>query len=279
LVYNERLENLRLAVKRQKRLIIIFLLTIFFPSITLSIFGIRAIRNERYRIDKQLENEQRKAAEILKSQVSTPFKELESVLSNLAQSSEFMQKEEARIKGLLEARIARHPLVEYVFVAFANEEPWFPFFQPKSSKASSSSGSPSDPSLYSGLKTAEACEFQDKDYRRAVALYKNLAGLSADDDFKAQMLANVSRCLMKAQDYRGALSNFKRIGKDYPESTSSSGLPLALTTRLQMISCLKNLGEFQNTIQNSLDLYRDILSMQWPLEEAQFKTYATQGIY
>jgi hypothetical protein len=50
------LENLKLAAKRQKKLIIIFLLTIFIPSITLSIFGIRAIRNERFRLDRVEEN-------------------------------------------------------------------------------------------------------------------------------------------------------------------------------------------------------------------------------
>jgi len=37
------LENLKLAIVKQKRLIIIFCLTIFIPSISLSICGIRAI--------------------------------------------------------------------------------------------------------------------------------------------------------------------------------------------------------------------------------------------
>ena len=57
----EMLENLKLAFKKQKRLVTIFLLTIFLPSVSLSIFGIRAIKNERFRLAKQLEEKSRRA--------------------------------------------------------------------------------------------------------------------------------------------------------------------------------------------------------------------------
>jgi signal transduction histidine kinase/tetratricopeptide (TPR) repeat protein len=268
------LENLRLAVKRQKRLIIIFLLTIFLPSVTLSIFGIRAIRNERYRLDKQIENEHRRAAETLKSQINARFKELESTLQSMAQSSVFLQRDDTGLKKLLDAQLGSSPLVEHVFVAFESQEPWFPLFQPEPLRVSSSPGSPPAQNFQEGLKRAESFEFKDRNYNRAISVYKNLADRSGDNHFKAQMLANISRCLMKAEDYNGALQNYQRIREDYPMSIGSSGLPLALISRLQMIDCLRNLGEYQSAVQNSLDLYRDILYMRWPLEEAPFKTYA-----
>ncbi|MEA3420050.1 MAG: hypothetical protein U9Q97_00040 [Acidobacteriota bacterium] len=91
------LENLKLAVKRQKRLIIIFMLTIFLPSISLSIFGIRAIRNERFRLAKQLEDEHKRAAEFLKSQIGSKFEELESTLKNLTRSGAFLQRDNTDI--------------------------------------------------------------------------------------------------------------------------------------------------------------------------------------
>jgi signal transduction histidine kinase/tetratricopeptide (TPR) repeat protein len=211
----------------------------------------------------------------LKSQISAQFKELESILQNLAQSNPFMQRDEAEIKNLLNAQLAEHPLAEHVFVAFRNEEPWFPLFQPGSGMASSSSGSPPDRNLQTELKRAEAYEFRDRNYRRAISSYRSLADQSGDNHFKAQMLANISRCLMKEEDYNGALENYRRICEDYPDSISSSGVPLALISRLQMVRCFRNLGDSKNAILRSLDLYRDILQMRWPLGEAQFKTYAT----
>jgi len=124
------LENLKLAVKRQKRLIIIFMLTIFLPSVSLSIFGFRAIRNERFRLAKQLENEHKRAAELLKCQIGSQFEELGSALKNLARSTAFLQRDNADIQNLLHAQLAEHPLVEQVFFIFGNEEPLFPLFQP-----------------------------------------------------------------------------------------------------------------------------------------------------
>jgi len=77
-------ENLKIALRKQKKLIIIFFLAILIPSLSLSIFGIRAIRNERYRLAKQIENENRRAADFLKRQINSRFIELESALQKLA---------------------------------------------------------------------------------------------------------------------------------------------------------------------------------------------------
>jgi len=209
------LENLRLAVKRQKKLIIIFFLTIFLPSVSLSIFGIRAIRNERFRLAKQQENEHRRAAEFLKSQISAQFKELESTLQNLARSTPFLRKDDKDIQNLLHAQLAEHPMVEQVFVSFEREELWFPLFQPAPNGTSSSSGSPPESNLLADLERAEAYEFEDRNYREAISLYRRIADQSVDKNLKAQMLTHISRCLMKAEDYKGAIQNYKTISKNY----------------------------------------------------------------
>lgn len=269
------IENLKLAVKRQKRLIIIFLLTIFIPSITLSIFGIRAIRNERFRLVRQIENEHRRAAESLKSQVVFHLEELGSVLQNLARSNAFLQWDDEGIRNLLEAQLSANPMVEQIFVAFEEEEPFFPLFQPLTGGRAPSPGMESDGILQERLKSAEAYEFKEKDYKNAISVYKGLFDRYQDTNIKAQMLANVARCLMKVEDYQGAIQNYRKIGENYPESLSSSGLPMALIGRLQIATCFRNLGEYRNSLETYLNLYQDILHMRWPLGQAQFKTYAT----
>ena len=85
-------ENLKIALRKQKKLIIIFFLTIFLPAISLSIFGIKAIRNERFRLAKQIENENRRATDLLKTQINSRFMELESDLQKLAQHPSFSGK-------------------------------------------------------------------------------------------------------------------------------------------------------------------------------------------
>jgi nitrogen-specific signal transduction histidine kinase len=268
------LENLRLAVKRQKKLLIIFCLTIFIPSISLSIFGIRAIRNERFRLAEQVENEHRIAAQDLKSQIRSQLEELGSNLQNLAQSNTLQQKDIVVIKNIFYEKLAGNFLVEQVFIAFEGEEPFFPLFQPVPFVVPSSSETSSEGILQERLKRAENYEFSQKNYKRAASLYQDLFDRSQHINFKAMMLANLARCLMKAKNYQGAIKNYQRIDDDYPESLSSTGLPLSLTSRSQMAVCYRHLGESQTSLDAFLDLYRDILGMQWPLTQAQFKTYA-----
>ncbi len=267
------LENLKLAIKRQKKLIIIFCLTIFIPSISLSIFGIRAIRNERFRLAKQVENEHRNAAQDLKSQINSYLDELGSILQNLAQSSTLLQKDVAGFKNLLDEKIAGDSLVEQVFIALEGEKPFFPLFQPGHYVTLSTSDSGSEGILQERLKRVETYEFREKNYKRAISLYQNLFDRSQDTNFKARMLANIARCLTKAEDYQGAILNYQMVCDDYPKSLSSTGMPLVLISQLQMASCYQKLGESQTSLQTFLDLYRDILRMRWPLREAQFKTY------
>jgi signal transduction histidine kinase/tetratricopeptide (TPR) repeat protein len=266
------LENLTLAVKRQKRLIIIFLLTIFFPSVALSIFGIRAIRNERYRLAKQLENEHRRAAEYLISQVKENFRELGSELQNLAHLTSVTDRDYAEITNAVVNQLADNPLIEFVFIAYEDNKPFFPQFQPVPEEKMSSLAQFTSSQL-ARLRRAEGYEFEQKKYDLAISIYREIYNQSKDQNLKAQMLANMARTQVKKQDYENAIINYKTIMDDYTFSLSSSELPLAVFSGLQIVTCYRELGDSQNALKRSLSLYRDLCEMTWDLTEAQFKTY------
>ena len=128
------IENLKIALRRQKKLLIIFFLTIFLPSISLSIFGIRALRNEKFRLAKQIENEHRRAADFLKTQINSRFKDIDVILQSLAQHPCFSEKNYPVIKDLLNNRLADDNLIEQIFLVYKNEEPLFPVLQPASAR-------------------------------------------------------------------------------------------------------------------------------------------------
>jgi hypothetical protein len=122
------LENLGIALKKQKKLIIIFFLTIFLPALTLSIFGVRAIRNERFRLAKQEENESRRAAGFVRARVQAKLEQIAGVLDGLAQNPAVLGKDDSAIHELAEKRLAADPLIEHVVLLYRNEEPSFPLF-------------------------------------------------------------------------------------------------------------------------------------------------------
>ena len=221
------LENLKIAVKRQRKIILIFFLTILIPSVFLGIFGIRAIRNERFRVAKQLENEHRRAAEYLKSQVQNSFRELGSNLQNLAHSSTIAEKDYPEIKNVIVTQLSENPLMEYVFIAYDDEEPYFPQFQPLL-RMKVSSIPPFKGSQFTRLQRAEEYEFEQKRYDLAISLYRELFDQAEDENLKAQMLSNMARSQAKKKDYGNAIKNYLMIIEDYKFSLSSSKLPLAV---------------------------------------------------
>jgi len=270
-------ENLKIALRKQKKLIIIFFLTIFIPSLSLSIFGIRAIRNERFRLAKQIENENRRAADFLKTQINSRFTELESVLQKLAQHPSFSEKNQQAIRDLLSNQLADNNLIEQIFFLYKNGEPQFPLFEPASVKTLSFSPLLLKNSQREKLKRAEEYEFKQKKYRGAISLYQELFNLLKEKNHQAQMLNNIARCLTKSKSYRQAINNYSKISNDYPESTTSSRLPLALIAQLQIIDCYQKLGDFENSLKSSLSLYRNILQGPWNLSEDQFRTYSSMA--
>ena len=268
------IENLKIALKRQKRIILIFFLTIFIPSIFLGIFGIRAIRNERFRVAGQIENEQRRIVEYLKSQVQSNFRELGTSLQNLAHSSPIPEKDYPEIKNTLVTQLGNNPLIEYVFISYEGEDLFFPQFQPDLG-AETTAVTQFKSSQLVILRRAERYEFEQRRYDAAISLYRQLFDESKDENLRAQMLSNMARSQLKKKDFESAIKNYNTIIEDFESSSSSSNLPLAVISGLQIVNCYKELGDSDAAVTTLLALYRNICDMTWDLTEAQFRTYCS----
>ena len=269
------LDNLKIAVNRQKKLIVIFLLTIFLPSITLSIFGIRSIRNERFRLARQLEDEHGKTATFLKNQIDSRFKKIEINLQNLAQYPSFSQKNYASIEEYLNNQFKDDRLIEHVFLVYKDEEPLFPLFLPVSPNREATASSPLSSEQTERLERAQGLEFNQKNFSEAAVLYKQIFSYAKNRDIQARMLNNIARCYTKLGNYNQAIQNYSRICQDYPESTTSSSLPLILIARIQIYRCCKSAGAHEEFLKNSLSLYRDLLQRQNNLNADQFSVYSS----
>ena len=122
-------QGLKIAFKQQKKLLVIFFFAILLPSVSLSIFGIMALRNEKFRLEKQIENEQLRIADSIKGNIETKLAELGEKLKNLADYPSFRQRDYPVINELLSGLFHKDSLAGTVFLLYRNEEPFFPLFQ------------------------------------------------------------------------------------------------------------------------------------------------------
>ncbi|MHA2054252.1 MAG: ATP-binding protein [Candidatus Hodarchaeales archaeon] len=269
------INNLKIVLKKQKRLIAIFILTIFLPSVVLSIFGIRAIRNDKFRLSQQFENEHRRITDFLKTKVNSQLKDIETVIQNLVQYPMFSDKDYQTIKELLINELVENNLLDQVFIIYKDEEPLFPLFQPVLEKRFLGSTLLLDDAQQKKLKSAEEYEFVQRDYKMAISFYNELFINLKDKNIQAQMLNHIARNSAKLTKYNQAIKIYSRIIDNYLESTTSFDLPLVLIAQLGIIDCYQESGESINALKKALHVYNEILRNSWDLSESQFKTYAS----
>jgi signal transduction histidine kinase len=266
------LENLKIALKKQKKLLLIFFLTVFIPSVTLSLFGLRSIRSDRFRLAERIQNDHRRAADLLQSQIASFIQKIDASLLYLANHPAFMNKDFAEMQRIVATRLADESLLGQVVIVLRDGEPLFPFF-----RSIDSSGDSLPYVLPAGqrtvLKEAEGNEHRVKNYRRAISLYEGLAAESDSRSFQAEMLSNTARCHMRLGSFTQAVQVYSRIAKEFPEAVSFSGLPLGLAAEIQIMDCYRNLKDAEKYLESCLALYRDLLEKQWPLNKDQYTLY------
>jgi len=267
------LENLRIALRKQKKLILIFFLTIFLPALTLSVFGVRAIRNERFRLAKQEENEGRRAARFIRSHFEAKFETLARTLDEMARDPAFIGKDYAAVRERVEKRLSADPLIGEPVLLYKNEEPLFPLLLVPPDRRPSDSRKAADSMLAASIRRAETLEFADGSFRLAAALYRELHGSALGRNLKAEMLTGQARCLQKAGDLGESVRVYSQIKSEYSDCLTSSRLPLGILARLQMVECHAISGDPQAAARNGLELYRELLKKPTAFTEDQFKTY------
>ena len=268
-------QGLKIAVKQQKKLLVVFFITIFLPSVSLSIFGIVALRNEKFRLEKQIENEQLQIADKLKVEIETRMTDIGQQLINMANYPSFRQKDYPVIKELLTELFKKDSLSELVFLLYRNEEPLFPLFHTASEENAVTSVVTYGNSLQQQIKNAEDAEYIRNDYTGAVMIYKDILLKSNNHILKGRLLNHIARNLMKAGKFNEAIDVYSKITDDYHDEKTESGLPLDLYAKLQKTECYSKLGDKSSAINSNLTLFEDLLTDNWKLNESQFKTYTS----
>jgi len=268
-------ESLKSAIRRQKKLILIFLLTIFLPSVTLSIFGIIALRNERYRIERQLREEQLDFVNLIKSNINQKIIELENELQYLVRTPSFINKYYPEIITLIENHLEKNHLSGQFFVVFNGNEPWFPPFRAEGTRYTPGTVEEFTDLQNKKLEQAENYEFLQNNYQRAITFLEELLKVTEDKNLQGQLLNRIARNYMKQNDFDEAIAIYSQIIRDFPDSRTSSGTLLPVTVRLQLVECYLRSGLKEEALQETLRAFEEIIRNYHNLSENQFSAYAS----
>jgi signal transduction histidine kinase/tetratricopeptide (TPR) repeat protein len=277
-IAGKMLESLKIAVRRQKKLILIFLLTIFIPSVTLSIFGIIALRNERFRLEKQFREKQSDLVSLIKLKVNQKIIDLENELYNLARMSSFLNNDYHEIIKLVENHLEKNQLSGQFFIVYNGNEPWFPPFLPEARDYI-----PGPAQGFIGLQKqksdqAEDYEFLQNNYQKAISILKDLLKVTEDKNLQGQVLNRIARNYMKLNNFKAAIATYTEIIRDFPESRTFSGTLLPVTVRLQLAECYLRSDKNEEALRETLNAFKEVIRNFHNLSENQFSAYASLAI-
>ena len=227
---------------------------------------------------KQVENEHQRAAEFLKEIIQSRLNELDVILQGWAQTPSFIKKNYASVQNLIQTQVKNSQLIEQIFLVYkSDDELFFPLHPGASAKIPIVALSSLSPAQRDIFAQAEDNEFRLQKYQTAASLYLTLYAAAENRDLKAQMINNAARCQFKQENYEQAVANYLTICDDFSDCRTSTGIPLVLFARMQILEGYGKLDKFETSLKSTLDFYRDIITEPWDLTESQFKTYSSMA--
>jgi len=281
---------------RDRGLLVVFLATIVFPSILLAVFGLRALRQERWLVDQQirqrLERATEAAAQSLEQELSEWEKELEQVGQPPARESPMLPERIGRALGEPGAAA----LVVYDGREWRASPPGQLLYAaaPKWGAARPPGRLPAivDEAIPRAFAKAESLELIHKDYPKAIAVYRQLleqvqgprskvqsremqAHEAAMENQRALLLHRLGRTYWKAGRWEEARRAYGQL-LSLPQA-SVGELPADLVAKHELCRLWEEQSAPGQLAACAMELYRELVGGRRPIEKARYLFYSRQA--
>lgn len=259
----------------QKKAILVFAGTIILLSVILTIFAIREAQREKLIREREIEEDQQIAAELIIDQINSIITESEERMSRMMQRAG-VKTQEGDLAEACSSIMDGEEMVNEIFLISQDDKVTFPykkplFYSPGEEKL------PRTKSLKieaTGLFIrAEVSEFRTKNYSQAIKSYQELLSKTSDEISRAVLLNCIGRCCIKSGKSIQAIEAYQRILDECPDESSPDGIPLGIIARYQIGNICSNRDERTLGIRALLELYQNLLESKWFLNRNQFHFY------
>jgi signal transduction histidine kinase len=267
------LENLKLVLIQQKKFLAIFFVVIFLPSIILAFFGIRAIQNERYKLQQQNLDQQKQFARSVQAGIRSLIEKDSLGLKELSSSKAILDQDYRAISNLITQRLREEFLFGQTVIWNLENSSWFPGWQPHPPAANTLVVPEEWKEWQPDLGKAERAEFRRRNFSEAITLYNQILNRAEDNQVKAWILSRVGRCEVKQKKFKQAMIIYRSITADFPDLLTESGRPLNLASGLEMLDILQLDKDYEGFFRESLKTYSQLVENVWSLDGDQIKLY------
>ena len=259
---------------QRRRIVLLFGLGIVLPSLLLGYLAFRGVQNDRALLEKERLDETRRTADHVIRTVDDGITAVEIALSKIVADHSGMPP--PGLAAALEKLAAASPLVEQVFYLQDFKAIHFPIarslYVPDGRREAGSSP-PADSSESAEIQAAQRLEFQQKNYPRALAAYRQALKRANDPRLAGMILNAVARVQRKSGLLKEAVSTYENIVLKHGGAVIPGGMPLGPSAALEICGLSRELGDLAKSLQTSVGFYRSLLRPEWKLERAEYEFF------
>ena len=259
----------------QKRAILLFAVVVLIFSVILTVFAIREAERDKLVKEAEINQEQERIAASIDEKVVTSIRKTEELSSRLMRSVQGMLNEN-RVVDVAKRIKESEYLVDEIFHINRTAQISFPLFEPLYNLNEDSGYAAMGPTKIEDnplFRSAETAEFKTRNYSLAISNYRQLLLSISDKTTRALLLNRIARCDKLSRNPGGAIRTYKQIVRDYPDESSSDGIPFALIALYQMGTIYSDSDNDRESIKAHLELYDALLEPRWEMSQTQFHSY------
>jgi signal transduction histidine kinase/tetratricopeptide (TPR) repeat protein len=256
----------------QRRIILIFLLAIFLPSLIAAYLSLSTLSKRRESVKNLLESNLWISSEAALRSVEGALIENEQKILRPENFSRLASHENAEMAdSLFPGDSAGKTFLldadfKIVYPEAVNEDcPEFRFGK--------NTGNNKFRRL---LSMAEDLEFSLKDYDQAAELFKESTMYAPTDQYRAIAFEGFGRCLIASARYDEARKVYKDLMKNYGQVRNKAGHPYGIIGAFQMSFIAEKIREERYSLEILLSLYQKIKNGTWTISRPVYDFYVSE---
>lgn len=259
----------------QRKIIVIFLLAIFLPSLIVGYLSFNTFLQRREAVSKLLESNRWISGETAVNSIENALLEHERKVLKSENFNRSLLATKTSPGFSFSPQISKEN-PEQFFLLDADFKIIFP--QTGSATGLENQWGKEDPtsSFTKNFKRAETIEFSQKNYMKAAELYKECTSAATALQQRANALEGWGRCLLLAKKHEEAEIVYKELYKDYGQVQNKAGHCYGILAALQLYEISKGQNNEEQGLGILLDLYQKIGEGAWIINSPTYDFFRSE---
>jgi len=258
-----------------RKIIFIFLLAIFLPSLIVSYLSLSTFSKRREAVKKLLESNLWISGEAALKSVEGALLEHEKKALKSENFIRLIQQKKADLTFFSSSVLSRD-IAGNLFLLDADYKIIFPRTGSENASVFQWEKDLSNGQFAKIFHKAEYFEFSQKNYTRAAELYKEYSVSAPSKQHKAIALEGLGRCLLSSKRYNEAYKVYNELSGSYGQFKNKAGHPYGIIAVFQLYEIDQRRMKVADNLKKLLELYEKIRGGAWLLNTSIYDFFTAE---